>query len=75
MSKENNLESNNNTLRFELKEVVTYVSLLLTLLFGYFGVVKDLETRLVKLETRLEYVHKLAASQSNNSELHADPGQ
>lgn len=68
------MEEKSGTVKFELKEVVTYVSLLLSLLFGYFGVVKDLETRIVKLETRLEYVHKLAASQKeHNEQLHADP--
>lgn len=68
------MEEKSGTVKFELKEVVTYVSLLLSLLFGYFGVVKDLETRIVKLETRLEYVHKLAVSQrEHNEQLNADP--
>lgn len=42
------------TIKFELKEIITIVTLLVSILFGYFGIIKDIETRLVRIETQIE---------------------
>lgn len=47
------------TIRFDLKEIITMVTLLVSILFGYFGIIKDIETRLVRIETQLETLEKM----------------
>lgn len=43
-------------IKFELKEIITMVTLLVSILFGYFGIIKDIETRLVRIETQIENI-------------------
>lgn len=54
------------TIRFELKEIITMVTLLVSILFGYFGIIKDIETRLVRIETQID-------SLKHNSRKMMDP--
>ena len=49
----------------ELKEIVTVISLTVSVVVGYFTIIKDFETRLVKLETRFE--ESLKVRPSNNA--------
>ena len=43
-----------NTIKLELKEIVGIISLIFSIVVGYFTIIKDFESRLVRLETKFE---------------------
>jgi uncharacterized protein (UPF0333 family) len=45
---------NKNSIRLELKDIVGIISLIASIVVGYFAIVKDFESRLVRLETKFE---------------------
>ena len=45
---------NKNSIRLDLKDIVGIISLIASIVIGYFAIVKDFESRLVRLETRFE---------------------
>jgi uncharacterized protein (UPF0333 family) len=45
---------NKNSIKLELKDIVGIISLIASIVVGYFAIVKDFESRLVRLETRFE---------------------
>jgi uncharacterized protein (UPF0333 family) len=45
---------NKNSIRLELKEIVAVISLIASIVVGYFAIIKDFESRLVRLETKFE---------------------
>jgi uncharacterized protein (UPF0333 family) len=45
---------NKNSIRLDLKDIVGIISLIASIVVGYFAIVKDFESRLVRLETRFE---------------------
>ena len=54
MSENNELE--NKGLKIELRDVIMIATLTISIVMGYFGVIKDHETRLVRLETKVEEI-------------------
>lgn len=57
-------------IKFELKEIITMVTLLVSILFGYFGIIKDIETRLVRIETQIEGLEKIKYRSKQNDPMH-----
>lgn len=61
------IETSTSNLKFELKEILTIITVLISLLATYFGIIKDIETRLVKIETRLDIMDKDFYTQPSDS--------
>ena len=53
-----NSETKDTSIKLEIKDIVTVITLTVSILVGYFGIVKDIETRLVRLETKFEELDK-----------------
>jgi hypothetical protein len=54
-----NTEENNNipsSNKLELRDIIMIATLTISIIMGYFGVIKDHETRLVRLETKVEEI-------------------
>lgn len=51
---EENIPSHSNKL--ELRDIIMIATLTISIIMGYFGVIKDHETRLVRLETKVEEI-------------------
>ena len=51
-----NSETENKGLKIELRDVIMIATLTISIVMGYFGVIKDHETRLVRLETKVEEI-------------------
>jgi len=43
-------------IRIELRDIIMIATLTISIVMGYFGVIKDHETRLVRLETKVEEI-------------------
>ena len=42
--------------KLELRDIIMIATLTISIIMGYFGVIKDHETRLVRLETKVEEI-------------------
>ena len=51
-------EKKENGLKLELRDIIMIATLTISIVMGYFGVIKDHETRLVRLETKVEEITK-----------------
>ena len=47
-----------NSIKFGIKDIITIITCVVSIMIGYFGIVKDIETRLVRIETRFEELSK-----------------
>lgn len=47
-----------NSIKFGIKDIITIITCVVSIMIGYFGIVKDIETRLVRIETRFEELDK-----------------
>jgi hypothetical protein len=43
-------------IKIELRDIIMIATLTISIVMGYFGVIKDHETRLVRLETKVEEI-------------------
>ena len=61
-----------NSIKFGLKEIITIITFIVSLMIGYFGIVKDIETRLVRIETRFEELNKKIYLSNEDSDLKSE---
>jgi len=52
----NNIPSSFSSNKLELRDIIMIATLTISIIMGYFGVIKDHETRLVRLETKVEEI-------------------
>ena len=57
------------SMKLELKEIVAVISLTVSVVVGYFTIIKDFETRLVRLETRFEELKNRSSNNSTNDSI------
>jgi small-conductance mechanosensitive channel len=63
-----------NSIKFGIKDIITIITCVVSIMIGYFGIVKDIETRLVRIETRFEELSKKIYV-SDNQEIEEKPIQ
>ena len=61
-----------NSIKFGIKDIITIITCVVSIMIGYFGIVKDIETRLVRIETRFEELSKKIYV-SDNQEIEEKP--
>ena len=61
-----------NSIKFGIKDIITIITCVVSIMIGYFGIVKDIETRLVRIETRFEELSKKIYL-SDNQEIEEKP--
>ena len=47
-----------NSPKLELRDIIMIATLTISIVMGYFGVIKDHDTRIVRLETKVEEITK-----------------
>ena len=53
---ENNESEKKEGIKIELRDIIMIATLTISIVMGYFGIIKDHETRLVRLETKVEEI-------------------
>jgi hypothetical protein len=61
-----------NSIKFGIKDIITIITCVVSIMIGYFGIVKDIETRLVRIETRFEELDKKIYAINEGLQLNAE---